>query len=190
MTNADDGVVDANGEPIMRGRDQVAMESAIPMLPLFPAAGAIAAVDGLHDELEIVFAGVQGDRLGEARLKRQPEFQELGGARVPQGERLGAQRDRRGLHDGSVTYSSDDLAGVVKFGKSRAHDASRGAELFGQLALRGDAFARLDASLIDALLDCQLHPGHLLAGPGAHVPGLRQRWNPHPFLAGHLVLTG
>jgi hypothetical protein len=80
VTNADDDVVDADGETNMRRRGQIAMEGAIPMLPLLAAAGAIATFDGLHDALQIVFTGVQDDRLGEARLQRQPEFQELGGA--------------------------------------------------------------------------------------------------------------
>src|SRR5580704_685577 len=50
VANANDSVIDANRETIVGRRDQIAMEGAIPMLPLLPAAGAIAAFDSLHDE--------------------------------------------------------------------------------------------------------------------------------------------
>src|ERR1700677_2456046 len=51
VANANDGVIDPNSETIMCRRDQIAMEGAIPMLPLLQAAGAIAAFESFHDEL-------------------------------------------------------------------------------------------------------------------------------------------
>src|SRR5712692_7006885 len=65
VADSDDRLIDGDGKAVMRRRHEALVKGAIPMLPLFPAIGAIAAVDARLDRLEITLARVQRDRLGE-----------------------------------------------------------------------------------------------------------------------------
>src|SRR5436190_13040128 len=106
------------------------------MLPLFPAVGGIAAIDACLDRLEITLARVQGDRLGEARLHRQAELEELNRARVEELHRdVAAAAFRRRGDNRAVTDAPRDLAGPVQLGEGGANDIARRAELPRELAL-------------------------------------------------------
>jgi hypothetical protein len=71
----------------------------------------------------------------------------------------------------------------MEFRQGGSHDATRRAELLGQFAFCGDAFARLDPALVDIPLDRGLHLIDLLARTRAHI--LRRRRDLDWLLAWH-----
>src|SRR5258708_7074788 len=131
-----DGFIDGNGEAIVRRCDETLVEGAIPVLPLFPAVGGIAPVDARLDRLQIAFAGVQGNCLGEAGLHRQAKLQELDRART--------QTLRHGTAAGPFCRRGDDCSAPDAAGyrppplarRARGpHRASASARLPCELAL-------------------------------------------------------
>src|SRR5258707_390223 len=166
LADGNDGFIDGNGEANLGRCDGTLGEGPIPVLPSFPGVGGIAAVDARLDRLEIAFARVQGDCLGEARLHRQAKLQELDRARI-QKLRHGtaaAPFCRRGDYC-SVTDAAGDLAGLLQLGERGPHDIARCAELLRELALGRQTLARLDAPLVDLTLE----DGNELVGKAART---------------------
>ena len=171
VPDAYDGIVDPDRQPIVGRRHETEVERTIPLLPGGEAVGAVAALDAINDELEVAVAGVQRDGFGKPGFQCEPEFHQFGGARVAQRERLGPGGPlRHGPHDRAVSDLPDDPAGLLQLGERHAHHVARGAELRRQLALGGDAFARLDATLVDLPLDQGLYLIDMLPLPRARIP--------------------